>query len=205
MTSKRPGILVITGNCFYLYFVHLPFLSFSFISYVFSFCYASQLEEECWNYYQLLRLCHDYVITVLSPTFLSCLSHLFAYELPRSNGILLPSLLQFSAPVCTCQSLHPYFHKRSMRWLKVVANFRFHGGRLTSDMITGSTLCYSRYVRIRRLDEKIAILYCHGQKTGVHSKVHKKQQTRKFLDKHVCYSYLRFETQVLLEDTGILS
>jgi hypothetical protein len=74
-----------------------------------------------------------------------------------------------------------------MRWLKVVANFRFNGGRLTSsDMITGSTLCYSRYVRIRRLDEKIAILYCHGRKTGVRSKVHKQRQTRKFLDKHVC-------------------
>ena len=92
-----------------------------------------------------------------------------------------------------------------MRWLKVVANFRFHGGRLTSDMITGSTLCYSRYVRIRRLDEKIAILYCHGRKTGVRSKVHKKRQTRKFLDKHVCYGYLHLETRVLLEDTGILS
>ena len=51
--------------------------------------YASQLEEECWNYYQLLRLCHDYVITVLSPTFLSYLSHMFAYELSRSNGIYL--------------------------------------------------------------------------------------------------------------------
>ena len=40
--------------------------------------------------------------------------------------------------------------------------FQVPRGRLTSDMITGSTLCYSRYVRIRRLDEKIAILYCHG-------------------------------------------
>ena len=77
-----------------------------------------------------------------------------------------------------------------MRWLKVVANFRFNGGRLTSDMITGSTLCYSRYVWIHQLDEKITILYCHGRKTGVRSKVHKQQQTRKFLDKHVCYGYL---------------
>ena len=61
----------------------------------------------CWNYYQLLRLhvCHDYVIMVLSPTFLSYLSHLFAYELPRSNGIYLCITAFFASFLSTCQHL----------------------------------------------------------------------------------------------------
>ena len=67
--------------------------------------FLRRFHRHCWNYYQLLRLCHDYVITVLSPTFLSYLSHLFAYELPRSNGIYLCITAFFASVLSTCQHL----------------------------------------------------------------------------------------------------
>jgi len=43
--------------------LHLHFLRSFYL------CYASQLEEECWKYYKLLRLCHAYVITVYRTMF----------------------------------------------------------------------------------------------------------------------------------------
>ena len=106
--------MVITGNYhFYLYFYSpFPFLPFPL------YFYASQLEGECWKYYQLLCLCHDYIITVLSPTFLSYLSHLFAYELPRSNGIYLCITAFFASVLSTCQHLSvptPLFPHLSLR------------------------------------------------------------------------------------------
>ena len=46
-------------------FIHLPFLlPFPFVT-----LHSLRRSVGTWNYYQLLRLCHDYVITILSPTF----------------------------------------------------------------------------------------------------------------------------------------
>ena len=53
----------------------------------------------------IIGLCHDYIIMVLSPTFLSYLSHLFAYELPRSNRIYLCITAFFASVLSTCQHL----------------------------------------------------------------------------------------------------
>ena len=53
--------------------------------------------------------------TFYRPLFFLPLSHLFAYELTRSNGVyccITASIAQFSSPVSrlsTCQSLHPLF------------------------------------------------------------------------------------------------
>ena len=68
-----------------------------------------------------LRLCHDYIITILSPTFLSYLSHLFAYELPRSNGIYLCITTFFASVLSTCQHLSvptPLFPHKQKQILK---------------------------------------------------------------------------------------
>ena len=73
------------------------------------------------------------LLLMLLPTFLSYLSHLFAYELPRSNGIYLCITAFFASVLSTCQHLSvptPLFPQASngkinnvsIFWLSIVVS-----------------------------------------------------------------------------------